>query len=145
MCIRDSCKIYQKINSYFNLGDITNLAEGESKDTEEYKSMMDKLNVVKKQCHINAAICKFKLKDYKATVSIADQALGLDDKLTKALYWKAKALRQQQEFDLALETIKKAMKVEPGNGDVKSEYQEIVNARDKLRDAERKKYAKLFS
>jgi len=143
--VKKACKIYQKINSYFNLGDITNLAEGESKDTEEYKNIMEALNNVKKQCHINAAICKFKLKDYNSTVSIADQALGLDENLTKAFYWKAKALKQQQEYDQAIETIKKAIKLEPSNQDIKNEHKDIIDARNKLIESEKKKYSKLFS
>ncbi len=137
-------KLYQKISGYYNFGDVDVLAEGEKKDTEEYKKLREELQVIQKQCNTNMLVCKYKIKDYSTVISLADIIAEYDPKCTKAYYWKGKALYESQLYAQAFKEIKKAHQLEPENEDVTREYNAIKEGYEKFTGDEKRKYAKLF-
>jgi len=142
--IKKAAKLYQKISGYFNFGDVDQLAENESKESEEYKKAREELNTVNKQCCTNLLVCRYKLKDYGTVTSLADIILESDPKCTKAYFWKGKALFESESYDLAVKAMKKAYLLEPQNEEIKNEYFRIKDGAEKKIAAEKAKYAKLF-
>lgn len=120
------------------------MAEGENKDSEDYKKIMSDLLKMKLQCFVNSIICKFKLKDYKSVMSIADQTLAMEKSCVKAYFWKAKALTLMQEYDAAIDTIRKAVKLEPANAEVLKEFATIKELHNIFLKDQKAKYSKLF-
>lgn len=59
-----AAKIYQKINGYFNFGDVANNFLREDESSEEFKQSMEQLNALKLVCFTNLCVCKFKMKEY---------------------------------------------------------------------------------
>lgn len=141
---KKAAKLYQKISGYYNFGDVDKLAEGESKDTEEYRQLRDKLEVVHKQCNTNLLVSRYKLKDYSTVISLANIILESDPKCTKAYYYKGKALYASELYKEAVVAIKGAYMLEPNNEDVKKEYLAIKEGSEKYFANEKKKYSKLF-
>jgi len=137
-------KLYQKISGYYNFGDVDSQVEGENKESEEYKKVRDELYLIKKQCFMNSLICKYKLKDYGTVTALADQIVEMDPKCTKAYFWKAKALYDQEMYQGAVKAIKIAFQLEPNNEEVKKEYEAITTGCENHTKAEKQKYSKLF-
>lgn len=59
-----AAKIYQKVNGYFNFGDVVNNFLREDEHSEAYKTTMDQLNDLKLASFTNLCVCKFKVKEY---------------------------------------------------------------------------------
>ncbi|XP_050292660.1 peptidyl-prolyl cis-trans isomerase FKBP62-like [Quercus robur] len=78
--------------------------------------------VLKITCNLNNAACKLRLKDYKQAGKLCTKVLEVDSKNVKALYRRAQAYIQLVDLELAEQDIKKALEIDPDNGDVKLEY-----------------------
>lgn len=57
-----AAKIYQKINGYYNFGDVANNYSKEQ--GEEFDSNYAKLVSLKQICFQNLALCKFKMNEH---------------------------------------------------------------------------------
>jgi tetratricopeptide (TPR) repeat protein len=136
--------LYQKISGYYNFGDVDKLAEGESADTEEYKSLKEKLLLVHNQCNTNLLVARYKLKDYTTVTSLANIILESDPKCTKAYFYKGKALYALENYKEACIAIKKASALEPNNAEIANVCKEITDGADKYFKNEKKKYSKMF-
>lgn len=67
-----AAKIYQKINGYFNFGDVANNFLREDEKTDEFKQSMDELNALKLTCFTNLCVCKFKVKEFQSVIAITE-------------------------------------------------------------------------
>ncbi len=136
--------MYQKINSFFNFGDVDLAAEGENKESEEYKKVKAELPELQKSSLLNTIVCKYKLKDFAGTLSDCTETLKKFPNNVKALYWKGRVLCDTQDYVQALATMKLALQLEPNNADIEREFNAIKEKNAKFNEGEKKKYAKLF-
>lgn len=83
--------MYQKINGYYNFGDVKNNYLKEDENSEEYIKTFNDLTNVKVVCFVNLVVCKYKLKEYDSIINITEQILEMDPNNTKALYFRGKA------------------------------------------------------
>ena len=113
--IKKAAKLYQKINGYYNFGDITLGNEKEDKESKEFKENMAELDKMKLQCFLNLIVCKNKQKDYSSLVGVANQILEQYPNNAKALFFKAKAEYELQNYKEASETITKVKSLDPNN------------------------------
>ena len=67
-----AAKIYQKVNGYFNFGDVDNNFLREDADSEEFKNTMTELHALKIACFTNLCVCKFKMKEYQSVIAITE-------------------------------------------------------------------------
>lgn len=130
-----AAKLYQKINGYFNFGDVANNYLKEDESCEEFKQCMVTLNGLKLICFTNLCVCKFKMKEYQSVIAITDQIMEWAPRHAKALYFRAKSQYLAEEFDSAIGTLNLLCEVEPNNTDFQAE---LAHAK-KLKAAELKK------
>lgn len=116
-----AAKIYQKVNGYFNFGDVVNNFSKEDDSTEAYKGSMDQLNALKLVCFTNLCVCKFKLQEYQSVVAITEQIIDFAPNHPKALFFRGKCQYLVEEFDPAIATLTKLCKQDPDNADFKAE------------------------
>lgn len=97
--VKRSCKLYQKINGYFNFGDISNNFQKEDEESPEFKETMEAMLGIKKSCFINVVVCKWKMQQYTSVVNIAEQVLSdMDSENVKCLYFLGKANAAQEKY-----------------------------------------------
>lgn len=118
---KKAAKIYQKLNGYFNFGDVVNNFAKEDEESEEYKSTMDELNKLKVTSFTNLVVCKFKMKEYASVIAISDQIIDMAPNHVKALFFRGKSQYMIEDFDPAVETLTKLCELEPSNADFKKE------------------------
>ena len=140
--LKKACKLYQKINGYYNFGDVSSLAKDEKE--EEVKPIRDELMKVKLQCFLNTIVCKFKLAEYSNIKGIADQVLEMDPKSSKAFYFTIKAQLALKNYEEAKDWAVRAMKADSTNADLIAAYNEAIAAHKKYIGEEQRKYSKLF-
>lgn len=107
-----------------------------------------KVHALRISCYLNVALMALKVNQHKVAIKAATSAL--DDE-TVANKEKAKALFRRgsgyaalkNETD-ALKDLNAALELEPADGAVKNKIEEVKQAAQKRRDAEKKKYAGFF-
>ena len=77
------------------------------------KKQEDITNPIKLNCHLNQALWFFKQKRYEEGIPETYQALCMDPNNVKALYRQACLNRELDEFEKAMEDVKKAIQIEP--------------------------------
>jgi len=93
---------------------------------------------------VNISNCYYNLKNYKKSVDHANKALDINGNHVKALYRKALALVEQQEWDEAGSVYGKALELEPDNKTIhyaKNRLGKIIERQDKK---EQRFYEKLL-
>ena len=120
---RKAAKIYQKVNGYFNFGDVVNNFKKEDDTSEEYRCRMDELNTLKLTCFTNLVVCKFKTQEYQSVIAIADQIKDMNPNHAKALYFCGKAQYLVEEFDNSIATLTHLCSLQPENPDFKAELE----------------------
>ncbi|KAL9240032.1 hypothetical protein vseg_014295 [Gypsophila vaccaria] len=70
-------------------------------------------------CDLNNAACKLKLGDYVGAAKLCTKVLELDPNNTKALFRRSQAYLNTSDLDKAEADIRKALKVDPNNKDIK--------------------------
>jgi len=141
---KKACRLYQRINEYFNFGELDADCPNEDKNTPEYKQIRESLNIVKVQCFINVAICKYKLGEYQSCANVAQQVTEIDPKNIKGYFWMAKGLLNVKNYKDALKSIEIAKKLDPNNSEISEEYTKIKDAHSKFIENEKSKYSKMF-
>lgn len=96
--LKKALKIYNRINMYFRSKDARNNFQKEDEDALEYRNLKEELNVLNKQILTNMCVIHLKNKDWKEVIRLANDALEVDHKYTKALFLKARALTEQCEY-----------------------------------------------
>ena len=93
-----AAKIYQKINGYYNFGDVANNYTKE--EGEDYDAQYQKLLGLKQLCFQNLAVCKLKMNENQSVIAICEQVLeSMDPNATKALWLMGKAYFNIKEYD----------------------------------------------
>lgn len=113
--LKKAAKVYQKINGYYNFGDVANNFSREDENTEAYKSTMRELDILKLNCFTNLCVCKFKIKEYQSVIAITEQIMDMAPNHPKALFFRGKCQYLVEEYSNAIETLTKLCNLEPDN------------------------------
>ena len=118
-----AAKIYQKVNGYFNFGDVDNNFLREDADSEEFKNTMTELQALKITCFTNLCVCKFKMKEYQSVIAITEQIKDMAPNHPKSLFFRGKCQYLVEEYDNAIATLTHLCSLEPNNTDFKAELE----------------------
>lgn len=141
---KKACKMYQKINGYFNFGDANNNFLKEDEEDSDFKNYHQLLWELREPCFMNVAICKYKVKQFESIIDITNQVLDFNSKCLKAWYFRGKAFFEMQDYDEAVEAFKEALKVDPDHKPSKQEYEKAKKVRADHIEREENKYKKIF-
>uniref|UniRef100_A0A5B7BM10 peptidylprolyl isomerase n=1 Tax=Davidia involucrata TaxID=16924 RepID=A0A5B7BM10_DAVIN len=114
----------------------------EKEDIDEEKS--SSLRKTKSQIFTNSSACKLKLGDLKGALWDTDFAMRDGEDNVKALFRQGQAYMALNDIDAAVESFKKALELEPNDGNIKKE---LAAAKKKIadrRDLEKKAYSRMF-
>ncbi|CAI2361261.1 unnamed protein product [Moneuplotes crassus] len=142
--IKKACKMYQKINGYFNFGDANNNFLKEDEESEEFKKYYKELWDLKEPCFMNVAVCKYKMKEYESIIDITNQVIDYKPDCLKAWYFRGKAFYEMQEYDQAVEAFENALKVDPKHKPSKKELEVVKKIRADFIAKEHNKYKHIF-
>ncbi|XP_038572082.1 peptidyl-prolyl cis-trans isomerase FKBP8 isoform X2 [Micropterus salmoides] len=119
------------------------IAESSSKvdiSPEEEDELMD----VKVKCLNNMAASQLKLDHYDAALKSCVSALAHQPDNIKALFRMGKVLALQGEYTEAIQTLRKALKLEPSNKTIHAELSKLVKKNSEQRGAEQAMYKKML-
>lgn len=68
---KKAAKLYQKINGYYNFGDVAN-NHAKEEETEEYQKLFTETMALKVTTFLNLVVCKFKTKEFESIIGITD-------------------------------------------------------------------------
>jgi FK506-binding protein 8 len=104
--------------------------EAHVESADELKSLAD----TRVKCYNNLAAAQLKLEAWDAAIRSCDLALRTDPDNVKALFRKGKCLAGKGDYDAAVPTLRRALKLEP---DSRIIQQELARVDSKLREANR--------
>ena len=84
------------------------------------------------------------LQDYKEALLACDKAVEIDSSNAKGFYRRAQAQIGLQQFDLAIQDLKKAQVMELGNKSIADEIIKVEAEIKKNKNSEKAKYSKMF-
>ncbi|KAM7012362.1 peptidyl-prolyl cis-trans isomerase FKBP8 [Tautogolabrus adspersus] len=119
------------------------VAESSSKvdiNPEEENELID----VKVKCLNNMAASQLKLDHYDAALKSCVSALAHQPDNIKALFRMGKVLALQGEYTEAIQTLRKALKLEPSNKTIHAELSKLVKKNSEQRGAEQAMYKKML-
>ena len=83
-----ACKFYQKVNGYYNFGDVKNNVEEEDETSLAYIEASEKLDEIKTACFMNVVVCKAKQEQWQSVVDVTDQVIEFAPDNLKCWYWR---------------------------------------------------------
>ena len=116
-CSRELLLRIKCVRCNWQLHIITKVSNFEMTDSWQDDMLLAKVQCLK-GCHLNLAMCFLKLKNFNKCVENASNALDLDPANPKALYRRACAALELQEFDQAAADIRELIKADPANKEV---------------------------
>lgn len=128
------------VNSYSIALQITESSSKVDITPEEESEMMD----VRVKCLNNMAACQLKLDHYNAALKSCVSALEHQPDNIKALFRMGKVLAVQGEYSEAIQTLRKALKLEPSNKTIHAELSKLVKKYSEQRVAEQAMYKKML-
>ncbi|XP_029987799.1 peptidyl-prolyl cis-trans isomerase FKBP8 [Sphaeramia orbicularis] len=128
------------INSYGIALQITESSSKVDISAEEEKELID----VKVKCLNNMAASQLKLDHYDAALKSCVSALAHQPENIKALFRMGKVLALQGEYTEAIQTLRKALKLEPSNKTIHAELSKLVKKHSEQRGAEQAMYKKML-
>ncbi|XP_019261856.1 PREDICTED: 70 kDa peptidyl-prolyl isomerase-like isoform X2 [Nicotiana attenuata] len=84
-------------------------------------------NTLRLSCYLNNAACKLKIGEHQEASKLCSKVIEYDPRNVKALFRRAQAYLRINELEKAEIDIRKALKVDPNNRDVKLMYKELKN------------------
>ncbi|XAR73959.1 Peptidylprolyl isomerase [Bertholletia excelsa] len=114
----------------------------EKEDIDEEKT--SSLRKTKSQIFTNSSACKLKLGDLKGALLDTELAMHDGEDNVKALFRQGQAYMALNDIDAAVESLRKALELEPNDGAIKKE---LAAAKKKIadrRDQEKKAYSRMF-
>ena len=141
---KKAAKIYQKVNGYFNFGDVANNFLREDDSTEEFKSAMEQLQALKLVCFTNLCVCKFKVKEYQSVIAITEQIMDMAPNHPKGLYFRGKCQYLVEDFEKSIASLTKLCKIEPENADFKAELEQAKRLQAADLQKQKKVYSRMF-
>ncbi|XP_009764944.1 70 kDa peptidyl-prolyl isomerase isoform X3 [Nicotiana tabacum] len=82
-------------------------------------------NTLRFSCYLNNAACKLKIADHQEASKLCSKVIEYDPCNVKALFRRAQAYLRINELEKAEIDIRKALKLDPNNRDVKLVYKEL--------------------
>ncbi|KAE8294288.1 Peptidyl-prolyl cis-trans isomerase FKBP8 [Larimichthys crocea] len=128
------------VNSYSIALQITESNSKVDISPEEENELMD----VKVKCLNNMAASQLKLDHYDAALKSCVSALAHQPDNIKALFRMGKVLALQGEYTEAIQTLRKALKLEPSNKTIHAELSKLVKKHSEQRGAEQAMYKKML-
>ncbi|XP_047199085.1 peptidyl-prolyl cis-trans isomerase FKBP8 [Hippoglossus stenolepis] len=128
------------VNSYSIALQITESSSKVDITPEEEDELMD----VKVKCLNNMAASQLKLDHYDAALKSCVSALAHQPENIKALFRMGKVLALQGEYTEAIQTLRKALKLEPSNKTIHAELSKLVKKNSEQRGAEQAMYKKML-
>lgn len=128
------------VNSYSIALQITESSSKVDITPEEEKELMD----VRVKCLNNMAASQLKLDHYEAALKSCVSALEHQPDNIKALFRMGKVLALQGEYTEAIQTLRKALKLEPSNKTIHAELSKLVKKHSEQRGAEQAMYKKML-
>jgi peptidyl-prolyl isomerase D len=117
--------------------------EGDNPDT------IDGLKSLQGQFHLNLALVQLKASYFDDAIKSAGSALeldGLSDKdRSKAFYRRGMAYGASREEDMAVEDLKRALDLSPGDVAISNELSFMRERQKDKREKEKRLYGKMFS
>ncbi|XP_068599553.1 peptidyl-prolyl cis-trans isomerase FKBP8 [Brachionichthys hirsutus] len=104
----------------------------------------DELMNVKVKCLNNMAASQLKLDHYEAAYKSCVSALAHQPKNIKALFRMGKVLALRGEYSEAIQTLRKALSLEPSNKTIHAELSKQVKKHSEQRGAEQAMYKKML-
>lgn len=142
---KKAAKLYQKINGYYNFGDVKNNHAKEDEESEDYQSKMAECMSVKITTFMNLVVCKYKLKEYSSIIGITDQVIEMDPTNVKCLYFRGKAFLETEEYSKAVESFARLVQIDPNHVEGRKELENAKKIKKQFLDNEHKKYSRIFS
>lgn len=128
------------VNSYSIALQITESSSKVDISPEEENELMD----VKVKCLNNMAASQLKLDHHGAALKSCISALEHQPENVKALFRMGKVLALQGEYTEAIQTLRKALKLEPSNKTIHAELSKLVKKHSEVRGAEQAMYKKML-
>ncbi|KAM9762367.1 peptidyl-prolyl cis-trans isomerase FKBP8 [Menidia menidia] len=128
------------VNSYSIALQITESSSKVDISPEEENELLD----VKVKCLNNMAASQLKLDHYDAALRSCVSALEHQPENIKALFRMGKVLALQGEYTEAIQTLRKALKLEPSNKTIHAELSKLVKKNSEQRGAEQAMYKKML-
>lgn len=128
------------VNSYSVALQITDSSSKVEISPEEENELMD----VRVKCLNNMAASQLKLDHYDAALKSCVSALEHQPDNIKALFRMGKVLALQGEYTEAIQTLRKALKLEPSNKTIHAELSKQVKKHSEQRGAEQAMYKKML-
>lgn len=128
------------VNSYSIALQITDSSSKVDITTEEENELVD----VKVKCLNNMAAAQLKLDHYDAAFKSCASALAHQPDNVKALFRMGKVLALQGEYTEAIQTLRRALKLEPINKTIHAELSKLVKKNSEQRGAEQAMYKKML-
>ncbi|XP_054646890.1 peptidyl-prolyl cis-trans isomerase FKBP8 [Dunckerocampus dactyliophorus] len=128
------------VNSYSIALQITESSSKVDISPEEENELVD----VKVKCLNNMAASQLKLDHYEAAFKSCVSALTHQPNNIKALFRMGKVLALQGEYAEAIQTLRKALKLEPSNKTIHAELSKLVKKHSEQRGAEQAMYKKML-
>lgn len=99
---------------------------------------------LKKTILVNIAVVCNKTQSWAETVRACFQSLNIDGDNPKALYLKGVALRKLKQYDEALNDLKNAIKKNPNDKNLRTEFQECKEEKKKYDKSQQSMFQKFF-
>ncbi|XP_075943814.1 peptidyl-prolyl cis-trans isomerase FKBP8 isoform X1 [Anarhichas minor] len=128
------------VNSYSIALQITESSSKVDISPEEENELMG----VRVKCLNNMAASQLKLDHYDAALKSCVSALEHQPDNIKALFRMGKVLALQGEYTEAIQTLRKALKLEPSNKTIHAELSKLVKKNSEQRGAEQAMYKKML-
>lgn len=128
------------VNSYSIALQITDSSSKVDISSEEEMELVD----VKVKCLNNMAASQLKLDHYDAALKSCTSALAHQPNNVKALFRMGKVLALQGEYTEAIQTLRKALKLEPCNKTIHAELSKLVKKNSEQKGAEQAMYKKML-
>ncbi|KAK7889669.1 hypothetical protein WMY93_025229 [Mugilogobius chulae] len=128
------------VNSYSIAMQIADSSSKVDITTEEEKELVD----VKVKCLNNMAAAQLKLDHYDAALKSCISALTHYPDNVKALFRMGKVLALQGKYTEAVQTLRKALKLEPSSKTIHAELSKLVKKHSEQRGAEQAMYKKML-
>lgn len=91
----------------------------------------EKARLLTVQLHQNTAMCLNHLKEHEEALSHCDQALAVDPKAAKALYFKSHAYSGLKELDKAIDSLKNCIRIQPNDRKLRQELEKLNEEKKK--------------
>lgn len=106
-------------------------------EKDNASDMVGEIKLIKAQCYNNIALHHIRESHFNLAIAATTHVLLLDDKNVKALYRRAVANTELQNYEVALSDIQAALVLEPSNKTVR-QYEVVIRGKQK---AVSRKYA----